>query len=453
MDRVATFEDGGRDMRNGRRSFHTTASLAISWIVGVAACGGSASPDAFSRPPPFVYDAGVIPPVAGADASDSGAALDAPIDRRVPPAPAVGEPAPTVPAHDAGGSPPVVHDAGGSPPVAPPPAGKPVAPPPPAARDAAVDAPELGPAKIDAATPVVPVDATAPVTDADASSGVAPTHVFVIAMENESADAIYGSVDAPYINKTLLPSSASASAFADELPTLPSEPHYVWMEAGTNVFSDHAFTTDDSPSAANSTASTQHLVTQIRAAGRGLDWMSYQQGMVSGECPVVGAGVYVPRHDPTLFFQDVSGAPPSGGNAYCASHHRPLSELAGDLAAGRVASYVFITPDLCHDMHGSPLCPSTADIRAGDDWLASALPPLIAYVGAHGGVIFITWDEGSPLPFIAVGPHVKAGYRSNVPFHHGSMLKTVEEILQLPILPTVQNVSDLSDLFAAGAMP
>jgi phosphatidylinositol-3-phosphatase len=163
--------------------------------------------------------------------------------------------------------------------------------------------------------------------------------------------------------------------------------------------------------------------------------------------------VYVPRHDPTLFFQDVAGGPPSAGNAYCASHHRPLSALAGDLASGAVASYVFITPDLRHDMHGSPSCPTDANVRAGDDWLGSALPPLIAYVNAHGGVIFVTWDEGSPLPFIAVGPHVKAGYRSTVRFNHGSMLKSVEEILQLPMLPTVQNVSDLSDLFTGGAMP
>ena len=59
--------------------------------------------------------------------------------------------------------------------------------------------------------------------------------VFVIVMENESSSAIYGSAAAPYINTTIKPESAYATMFTDELPSaVPSEPHYVWMEAGTN---------------------------------------------------------------------------------------------------------------------------------------------------------------------------------------------------------------------------
>ncbi len=431
-------------MRRERRTFGATASVAIIWMVSAAACDGRASHGAFSGVPPVERTGGIIPTDAGVDALDTAAPIDAPFDMRAPPAPDAGAPVSRASARDAGTSPPVAtpspHDAAVSPPAT--------------VRDAtAVDAPDPSGAKVDAATDASPIDAAAPDAHDGASPMVAPAHVFVIAMENESAADIYGSINAPYISATLLPAAASASAFVDELPALPSEPHYIWMEAGTNAFSDHTFTTDDSPSAANSTASTQHLVTQIREAGRGLDWMSYQEGIDAGECPVTGAGVYVPRHDPTLFFRDIAGDPPSAGNAYCSSHHRPLSALAGDVASGAVASYVFITPNLCHDMHGSPLCPTANDIRAGDDWLASALPPLVAYVEAHGGVVFVTWDEGSPLPFIAVGPQIKAGYRSTVQLHHGSMLKTIEEMLRLPILPTVQSDSDLSDLFVGGAIP
>ena len=58
---------------------------------------------------------------------------------------------------------------------------------------------------------------------------------------------------------------------------------------------------------------------------------------VSGRCPIHSDGLYVPRHDPFLFFQDVVGSPPSTTNDYCAAHHRPLTALAGDLAA--VASW------------------------------------------------------------------------------------------------------------------
>jgi hypothetical protein len=278
--------------------------------------------------------------------------------------------------------------------------------------------------------------------------------VFVIALENQDAGNIYGNADdAPYINGTLIPRYARATAFSDELSALPSEPHYLWMEAGTNAFADHTFTTDDPPSAQNSTASHDHLVAQIAAAGGGLDWISYQQGIgaATGACPIQAAGFYRPRHNPFVFFQDVAGDPPSKDNPICAAHHRELAALAADLASGNVARYVFITPDLCHDMHGASGCPNSNRTRAGDDWLAANLPPLIDFVEKHAGVVFITWEEGdqtSTLPFIAVGPGVKRGYAGAVPYNHGSLLKTVEEILGLPMLATVAAVNDLGDLFA-----
>src|SRR5215471_4231622 len=76
--------------------------------------------------------------------------------------------------------------------------------------------------------------------------------VFVVAMENHDASQIYGNTtDAPYINNTLMAKYARATNFNDELPSLASEPHYLWMEAGTNAFSDHTFTTDNDPSASN----------------------------------------------------------------------------------------------------------------------------------------------------------------------------------------------------------
>jgi hypothetical protein len=284
--------------------------------------------------------------------------------------------------------------------------------------------------------------------------------VFVITMENEAAAAIYGSASAPYINNQLLPKSARANAFADPLPdSIPSEPHYVWMEAGTNHFSDATFTTDADPSASNSTASTAHLSTQMDAANPPVSWLSYQEGLnaSTGACPVHSSGYYVAKHDPYVFFRDVAGSPPSASSALCAAHHRAYTPaaLAQDLQAGVVAQYNFITPNVCNDMHGATGCPGSDDIRSGDNWLAAALPPLIDYANANDGVIFLVWDEpvgGSALiPFVAIGPQVKPGYASSVRFTHSSLTKTVEEIFGLPILPTVTSANDLSDLFQPGA--
>ena len=286
------------------------------------------------------------------------------------------------------------------------------------------------------------------------------THVFVVAMENQDASKIYGSAaDAPYITGTLVPSFARATNFTDELPlAMPSEPHYVWMEAGTNAFPDHTFATNDEPSASNSTRSTAHLSAQIEHATTGVTWRTYQQGInaATGDCPIRGSGFYAPKHDPFVFFQDVSGSPPSATDRACAAHHRPYGSLAGDLAAGDVASYTFITPDLCNDMHGAAGCSGSNVVLAGDRWLQAELPRLIDYVSRNAGVIFLTWDEGDrtgTIPFLAIGPGVKAGYAGSVPYTHSSLVKSVEQILRLPTLATVSDANDLSDLFKPGQYP
>jgi hypothetical protein len=298
-----------------------------------------------------------------------------------------------------------------------------------------------------------------PETRAEAMTSSAIEHVFVIIMENHSASSIYGSAHAPYID-SLLPKYGHATDFADELPHLMSEPHYVWMEAGTNAFADHTFSTDGDATAANSTSSKAHLVTQIKNASNGASWMSYQEGLdpaTTGACPIDTAGHYHAKHNPFVFFQDVSGNPPSKQNAYCAAHHRSTSDLAGDLANDDVATYNVITPNDCHDMHKNS-CPGSGDtVKQGDDWLAANLPPLIAYANAHAGVVFITWDEpsggGGTMPFIVVGPHVKANHASSVKYSHSSLVKSVEKIAGVPVLAKVASANDLADFFDAGFFP
>lgn len=283
-------------------------------------------------------------------------------------------------------------------------------------------------------------------------------HVIVIALENRDAEDIYAdSRHAPYIH-SLLAKYAHAENFIDVLPMeIPSEGHYVWMEAGTHRFSDALFDDDSPPSARVSTGSGQHLVRQIEQSNAGITWMSYQEGLnaETGACPIRSFGFYAPKHNPFVFFRDVSGDPPAIDTEQCVAHHRPYSALRADLT-GELASYVFITPDQCHDMHGQPGCPEENPIRTGDRWLSEELPALIAYADRSQAVIFITFDEGSSkreLPFIAIGPMVKTGYASRVRHTHGSQLKSVALILGLEPLPTVAGENDLSDLFQPGAFP
>jgi hypothetical protein len=156
-----------------------------------------------------------------------------------------------------------------------------------------------------------------------------------------------------------------------------------------------------------------------------------------------------------VFFQDVAGTKPSTSNAYCAAHHKDLGALAGDLAAATVATYNFITPNLCHDMHGGWGCDSNL-IRSGDTWLHDNLPPLIAFANSHAGVIFLVWDEGEStgtMPFLVVGPHVKAGHNSTKAYDHSSLLKSIERILEVPVLPKAAGAIDFTDFFEPGFYP
>jgi hypothetical protein len=310
-------------------------------------------------------------------------------------------------------------------------------------------------------SPTTPTDGNTNGGDGDTGSGfhdAAPDGprsdrtIFVIVMENESSSAIYGSSAAPYINTTIKPEAAYATMFTDELPaSVPSEPHYIWMEAGTNEFTDATFLSDADASPGNSTASTQHLATQIETAG--LSWMTYQEGMPAA-CPIASSSFYAAKHDPFVFFTDVSGSPPSKTNTHCGAHHKAYSSFAGDLA-GTMPAYVFITPNLCNDMHGALGCPSGSDITRGDTWLAAELPRIVTYATAHASTIYIIWDEGSSnqiIPFFAIGPHVKTGMATTV-YSHTALLKSIEEQLGLPALATVSSATDFAAMFETGYFP
>jgi len=298
----------------------------------------------------------------------------------------------------------------------------------------------------------------------DAPTGSEPITVIVIPLENKDDVDVYNNMtDAPYINGLMGTTAAWATMFKDELAQgVPSEPHYVWMEAGTNVFTDKTFTSDSDASMGNSTASTEHLSTQLDAAG--VSWKAYQEDIDQGTCPISSSGLtspkyYAAKHDPFVFFRDVSGSPPSASNARCAEHHGTFTELQNDLMADKLPRYTFITPNLCHDMHGAITCSSgisnAANVKAGDTWLSTNLPPLIEYTHKHNAVIMLVWDEGNAggtMPFVMLGDHVKHGADPTV-YNHSSQLATVERMLGVPRLAKVADATDFGAMFEPGYLP
>ena len=310
-------------------------------------------------------------------------------------------------------------------------------------------------------------------------SGGKIQHVFLIMMENQGASTIYGNTaDVPYLNSLMRQYgyagtvSGNRSNYLDNLPArIPSEPHYIWLEAGTNAFPDRTFIDDSNPSSGNSTASHQHLTRLLDA--KGVAWRAYAEGIdsVTGACPVSSdrsvSSSYFPKHLPFVFFQDIAGATPSKSNPYCAQHVRPFGQLAADLSQGAVPAYAFIVPNECNDMHIQDCGNQTASQKrkAGDQWLAAHLPAYIQYANANHGVILINWDEpegGNDSPFLVVGPNLKsAGYKSTVTYSHSSVVKSLQRIFGvspaegMPYLAHAGDpgVNDLGDFFQPGAFP
>lgn len=295
-------------------------------------------------------------------------------------------------------------------------------------------------------------------TDATVVAPTAIKTVFIILMENHSWSTIKGAGNnAKYINQTLLPLGAHAEQYMTPPGLHPSEPNYIWLEAGDNL----GITNDKAPSD-NHQSTKDHLTSQLEA--KGISWKAYAEDMTPGSCPLTAGGRYDPKHTPQMYFDDVTDTN-DPNSQHCKDHIKVYSEFATDLAANKVARYNFITPNLCNDMHGeiSISCPLVVNdgalIKHGDDWLAAEIPKIMASPAyKDNGAIFITWDEGDekgippkgsdgPIGMIVLSPLAKVNFTSNTAYTHSSTLRTMETIFGVPFLRGAANSNDLSEMF------
>jgi phosphoesterase family protein len=171
--------------------------------------------------------------------------------------------------------------------------------------------------------------------------------IFVIAMENHNftqpptqtnPQQILGNPAAPFMNSLITPGNPNAAQvsyatayFNSGTGVHPSEPNYVWAEAG----SDFGIHTDADPNPANNNVfDVPHLTRQLNSGG--IPWKNYQEDVqfatsaihsASGTSatfinPYYGTGQfnYAVKHNPMAFFTDTQLQ-----NVY------PLAQLFDDL--------------------------------------------------------------------------------------------------------------------------
>ncbi len=366
--------------------------------------------------------------------------------------------------------------------------------------------------------------------------------VFVIAMENHnwtqpanqftgSIQQIYQNPNAPFINslvngtaqitigkqtENISAQVAYAAAYHNVLSTAngnnssihPSEPNYLWAEAGTNF----GILNDNDPFPNNNHTTTLHLSALLTAAGK--TWKTYQEDIdlaknglnqlinvplpqdqwtvpLSSLSGVFGNGTlnaynqgtqynYAAKHNPMVFFTDTNGGNDPSTSNPLRSHYAPLQQLTADLDSDAVADYNWITPNQYNDQHTAlsggyqGLTGDAANIKQGDDFLRQIVPVIMASKAyQENGAIILWWDESEkdgvagdiPDRFdhtigeIVISKHAHKNvnglpYASPVNFTHSSDLRTMEEIFDVsPLLGDAVNATDLSDLFQPGAIP
>jgi hypothetical protein len=343
----------------------------------------------------------------------------------------------------------------------------------------------------------------------DDADDTGPRHIFYIMMENHGTSEILGNLaDAPFINQLASHHGVAKNYFGVTHPSLPNylaaisgDFQGIWDDcaAGANVTcapeefvagsGDATASLLLTPAEVASATKTLHwfdgenLVDQVEASGR--TWKAYMQSIPSvgstvEYAPTVGSTtvkLYAQKHDPFMYFSDIRNDPNRMQRIV------GLDQFEKDIA-GRdedVPSFVWISPDQCHDMHG--VSPSSAAliglptcgypdsgldhgaIQLGDAFLKETVTKIFASKAwKHDSVLVIAWDEddyagyagccGSPTttggailgganaPALVIRSKHAKPQVSNVPYNHYSLLGTIQRVWGLDCLANTCNFSD-----------
>lgn len=351
-------------------------------------------------------------------------------------------------------------------------------------------------------------------------------NVFYIYMENHNwtqpasltgINQISGNSAAPFINSLVTPGNPNAaqvsyaSNYVNVSPGLhPSEPNYVWQEAGLSG------PLNDANPYPNNIVNAPNLSAVLQS--KGISWKSYQEDTdllnTSGQNFNAAGGVltnnvaapgqyeapltsfsgtsalytnayngshqynFASKHDGQLFFTATNGGnDPTASNPE-ASHYAPLQQLASDLANNTVARYNVITPNQYNDMHSALNTPFTYNgltyaagsdeeqIALGDNFLSQIVPLIEASQAYKNNGEIVIWNDetegagtataGYTSMEIIISPLAKGNaYTNTIQYTHSNDLRTIQDILGVQNVPlgAAATAYNMSDLYKAGAIP
>jgi acid phosphatase len=209
-----------------------------------------------------------------------------------------------------------------------------------------------------------------------------PPHIMIIVDENKAYSKAQGSAyvignsNAPYIN-SLASTYASATHWFANQHGSPND--YLDLISGSNQGLSEG---TGPPYTATS------LVDELNTAG--ISWKAYMEAMPSACYKGGTTGLYESDHNPFVYFSDYKSLC-SGGNGVVPY---TLSGMSTDLNSSSPPDFVWITPNICDDMHTNGGACGNNGVADGDAWLQANLPTVLSSSWfADNGVVIITWDE------------------------------------------------------------
>lgn len=179
------------------------------------------------------------------------------------------------------------------------------------------------------------------------------------------------------------------------------------------------------------------ITNEIEKSGR--TWKMYAEGMTK-PCSFVNTKRYAVRHNPFMYYSNITKS------TSCIEHVVPYQELFTDLSIGKLPNYVFISPNLCNDMHDCP-------VSIGDEWLSENIPRILSsdQFKFTNSLLILTWDEGSRtnshVLTIFVGPAAKINYVSNDKYNIYSLLRTIEYVWHIrPLTKNDKKAAVMDDM-------
>ena len=241
------------------------------------------------------------------------------------------------------------------------------------------------------------------------------THVVLVVFENHEASSIAGNPDAPTFNALARRYATLTNYTAVAHPSLPN---YLALVSGSmqGILSD----------CTDCVVQARNLADTLAAAGK--TWKTYAEDLPYPGFTGGSSGRYVKKHNPFLYFGDVAGSRARRNRVV------PFTQLAPDVARGRLPNFSLIVPNLCDDMHD-------CSVATGDAWLKAHVVPLLHSPRLRGGVVFVVFDEGTSdtggggrIAALALGPTVRRGAKFTRATNHYGLLRTIEDAWGLPRL-------------------